>query len=161
MRGVVPFKSHFCFSFPNHLLDHHPHLHRPDHLHRKKEARRMAKDVARLNPIVLWGGGGGHRPQMGERGGEGGGKRGGCLPPSFKSWGGVLWSRALFRPASGPCHRRCRCSPPPIPSRAFPHRGFESVGGSVGGAVQTLKEIVLLPLLYPELLAGMGTSPPG
>ena len=98
----------------------------------QKEARRLAKDVGRLNPTVLWGGAGGSRQKGIDPSGQ--------HEPSLD---------ALV--------------PLPVPPsrNSFPHPGFESVGGSVGGAVQTLKEMVLLPLLYPELLLGMGTVPPG
>lgn len=36
--------------------------------------------------------------------------------------------------------------------------GFESVGG-LREAVRSLREMVLLPLLYPNLLAGLGSTP--
>ena len=105
--------------------------------------------------------GGGIGPKWAREGAKEGAREvAASLPPSNHgegSYGAELSSGQR----QGPATAAAVAPPPPIPSRAFPHRGFESVGGSVGGAVQTLKEMVLLPLLYPELLAGMGTSPPG
>ena len=44
-------------------------------------------------------------------------------------------------------------------SAASPREGWESVGG-LSHVVQQLKEMVLLPLLYPDLFTSMGVAPP-
>ena len=123
---------------------------------RAKEARRMVKDIGRLNPIVLAGGG---WRRAGEEAAAGGAV-GSTNVPHQEAGGSTAVPHQGPADGSGhlPLTSRPAAPPPPVPHPLHP--GFESVGG-LGGAVRTLREMVLLPLLYPELLAGMGAAPPG
>ena len=110
---------------------------------------RLAKDISRLNPIVLAGRATQiRRPEAGATA-----IPGGSDPPTS--------ARLTGAPAVPQAPPVPPCTSSAVQATPYAPPGFESVGG-LCGALSALREMVLLPLLYPELLAGMmGASPPG
>ena len=110
----------------------------------RKERRRLAKDVARLAPVVL--------------GAVRGGARGAAALAR-----GLEAALARGLAAGGPQQQRQppqdEQPPPPQPQFVPPSDGFAAIGG-LDAAKRALREMVLLPLTRPQLLADMGVAPP-
>lgn len=102
----------------------------------KKEQKRLAKDMARIKPIIL-------------------GPRGGAPPASQQP-------QQPAPPQDGSCPPASQ-QPPPLPMPAgdlgSASAGFSAVGG-LADVKRSLHEMVLAPLCHPELFERLRIQPP-
>ena len=120
----------------------------------KKEAARLARDKARLAPVTLGGRGAASGP-WGSLGLRERPAAAAAQPQQPEGEGGV----GLLRPPGGAAGLPPAAPPQPLAPEVAAGTDFSCVAG-LEGVVAQLREMVLLPLMYPGLFERMGITPP-